>query len=502
MYHKKRNKNISFMDFNESFGVKLNPNHPLVKIANIIPWEKLEDDYKSLFPSHTGRSSFSFRTAFATMILSAYTQVSDRKLCQEISENIYYQYFLGFEQFSTKVPFCHTTVQNFRKRIDPEMVMKINEDLCNYLNERINGEIEIPAETQYAFDFSDNNQSEEEEETSIEIVPDKFNFGTAIIDATCSPSNIKYPQDYQLLNDARKATEKMLDKLHKQNNKSSLKPKTYRRILDKDFLRMAKMKKKNKSKLNSLKLRLLNSLRRNIRYIKDYEKMGIYLPDKDLQKLETIKKIHEQQKYMFDNKTNKVKDRIVSLDQPFIRPIVRGKVKSPVEFGAKYDVCIRQDGLARLEKISFDPYNESEVLIDVIEKFKSSTGFYPKRVLVDKIYRTRKNINFCTEHNIRISGPKLGRPAKDEEISSKEKQQSKKDNVDRLEVERFFSKTKRCYGANLIRTRLQETTITTIGFTVIAANLFSLDLSSDIFLYYFCFTFEDVCEIDKIILEC
>ena len=241
MYHKEENQNISFMDFNESFGAKLNPNHPLVKISNIIPWEKFEDDYKSLFPSHTGRSSFSFRTAFATMILSAYTHVADRKLCQEISENIYYQYFLGFNRFRPEVPFCHTTVQNFRKRIDPEMVMKINEDLCDYLNERINGEIEIPAETQYAFDFSDNYQSEEEE-TSIEIVPDKFNFGTAIIDATCSPSNIKYPQDYQLLNDARKATEKMLDKLHKQNDKNAVKPKTYRRILDKDFLEEAKEK--------------------------------------------------------------------------------------------------------------------------------------------------------------------------------------------------------------------------------------------------------------------
>lgn len=499
MYHKEENKNISLMDFNQSFGVELNLDHKLVKIADMIPWEKFEDDYKSLFPSHTGRSSFSFRTAFATLILSAYTQSSDRKLCQQISENPYYQYFIGFKQYTTKVPFSHTTVQNFRKRISPEMVIKTNEDICDFLNEKMGEDANIPAGTQYIIDFSSNNQNDDE--TSLEIVPDKFNFGTAILDATCSPSNIKYPQDYQLLNDARKATEKMIDSLHKQNNKKGIKPKTYRRLLDRDFLEISKMKKKNRSKLNSLILRLLNAIRRNIRYIEDYEKLGIYLPEKDLKKLDTIRKIHEQQRYMFDNKTHKVKDRIVSLDQPYVRPIVRGKIKTPVEFGVKYDVSIYHDGLARLEKTSFDPYNESEVLIDAIKKFRSSTGYYPKRVLVDQIYRTRKNIKFCTDHNIRISGPRLGRPAKDREISKEEKKQNKKDNVDRLEVERFFSKTKRCYGANLIRTRLQETTITTIGFSVIAANLFSLDLSSSIFLYYFYFSFEDVYEIDEIILE-
>ncbi|MBF1040732.1 MAG: IS5/IS1182 family transposase, partial [Lachnospiraceae bacterium] len=62
---------------------------------------------------------------------------------------------------------------------------------------------------------------------------------------------------------------------------------------------------------------------------------------------------------MFDKKTHRVKDRIVSISQPYIRPIVRGKVKTPVEFGIKFDLSLDEYGMGRIEKITFDPYNES-----------------------------------------------------------------------------------------------------------------------------------------------
>ena len=48
---------------------------------------------------------------------------------------------------------------------------------------------------------------------------------------------------------------------------------------------------------------------------------------------------------MYQNKTHSVDNRIVSIAQPWIRPIVRGKIKSPVEFGAKFDLSIDDNGL-------------------------------------------------------------------------------------------------------------------------------------------------------------
>lgn len=170
---------------------------------------------------------------------------------------------------------------------------------------------------------------------------------------------------------------------------------------------------------------------------------GYALPSKYISFYLTIRELYRQQKYMYDNKTHHVEDRIVSISQPYLRLIVRGKSKAPVEFGAKCDVSIDGKGHARLEKLSFDPYNESTVFINAIERYKKRTGHYPKGVLVDQIYRTRDNRRFCKDNHITMSGPKLGRPSKDRKSSKEEYQ----DNVDRIEVERFFSTSKRCNGA-------------------------------------------------------
>lgn len=116
---------------------------------------------------------------------------------------------------------------------------------------------------------------------------------------------------------------------------------------------------------------------------------------------------------MYDNHTHTVADRIVSVSQPFIRPIVRGKAAKPVEFGAKLDISV-SDGWTRPECRSFDPYNESTKLVETIERFRLREGHYPERELADKIYRNCENLRYCKAHGIRLSGPALGRPKKDE----------------------------------------------------------------------------------------
>ena len=189
----------------------------------------------------------------------------------------------------------------------------------------------------------------------------------------------------------------------------------------------------------------------------------------DLSKqLATIRTLVEQQQYMYENKVHSVPDRIVSISQPYIRPIARGKAKAPVEFGAKLDRSIDENGIARLERLSFDAYNESDVFITAVENYKSRTGHYPERVLVDQIYRNRTNRAFCSEHGIRISGPALGRPKKDNKV---DKKQEYIDNNDRIEVERAFSLAKRRYGLGLITAKLDTNTKSSIALSIIAMNV-------------------------------
>jgi len=119
---------------------------------------------------------------------------------------------------------------------------------------------------------------------------------------------------------------------------------------------------------------------------------------------------------MYQHKTNRIDDRIVSLTQPHIRPIVRGKAGKATEFGAKLSAS-SLDGYVFLDRISWDNFNESGDLITQVEAFKEFTGHYPESVHVvsealeeDRIYRTLNNRTWCKERGIRISGPPLGRP--------------------------------------------------------------------------------------------
>ena len=179
--------------------------------------------------------------------------------------------------------------------------------------------------------------------------------------------------------------------------------------------------------------------------------------------------------YMYDNNVHSVPDRIVSISQPYIRPIVRGKAAAPVEFGAKFDLSLDEKGLGRIEKLSFDAYNESDVLVDAAERYKDRTGRYPERILADKIYRNRINLQYCKEHGIRLSGPSLGRPKKDQRA---DKKLEYIDNADRVAVERAFSLAKRAYSMGLIRTKLDRTTKSSIALSILAMNIDHLTVVS------------------------
>jgi hypothetical protein len=194
---------------------------------------------------------------------------------------------------------------------------------------------------------------------------------------------------------------------------------------------------------------------------------------KEIKFILNIYKLYEQQEYTDKNNTHSAENRIVSIHQPYLRPIVREKAKVPVEFGAKLDLSIVDSGLARIEKISFEAYNESTCLIEAIERYLSHNGYYPERVLADKIYRIRDNINYCKFKGIRLSGPTLGCPSKNAIIDKKVEYQ---DNVDRIEVEQVFSLTKHSCGLGLVRTKLENTTLTAITLSIFTMNLFKVSL--------------------------
>ena len=452
MYRFDRNHQFSLTDFNQPVGLKMNPENRWVKKAATIPWNEIEERYAKLFPSKTGMPAKPLRTALGSLIIQKQYDYSDRELVEQIRENPYYQFFIRLLGYQDKVPFAPSLLVEFRKRLTEEILCEINEMIAEY-----NTPDDTPSNGDSGgTDGGDDNESENE--------------GTLILDATCAPQQISFPQDTNLLNEARENLEGLIDTICYEYN--YYRPRMYRRNARKDFLNFAKCKRRTKKKIRKAIKKQLQYIRRDLGYIDWFlEQDEIELTDRQMQRLSVIREVFEQQQFMYENRIHKVKNRIVSISQPYVRPIVRGKAKAPTEFGTKLDMSLDENGFARLEKLSFDAYNEADVLESAIERYKERTGHYPERVLVDQIYRNRKNRAYCKANGIRISGPALGRPRKQ---TPEEKKQAYADNTDRIEVERGFSLAKRCYGLGLIRTKLDMTTRSSVALSIIAMNVENL----------------------------
>lgn len=150
------------------------------------------------------------------------------------------------------------------------------------------------------------------------------------------------------------------------------------------------------------------------------------------------------------------------------RKYINELLETECELTQKQAERLAEKGMARIEKMSFDSYNESDVLIAAAERYFERTGHYPERILADKIYRNRNNLVYCREHRIRLSGSSLGRPKKNAVTDRKTEY---KDNADRIAVERAFALAKQKYGLGLITSRLDETTRSSIALSVIAMNV-------------------------------
>ncbi len=181
-----------------------------------------------------------------------------------------------------------------------------------------------------------------------------------------------------------------------------------------------------------------------------------------------IHELYRQQEEMYRRRMRRINDRVVSISQPHVRPIVRGKVRANVEFGAKVAISV-VDGYARLERLNWDSFHEGHTLQAAVEAYRERYGYYPEAVLADKAYRNRENLRYCKERGIRLSGPPLGRPSKTEQVEQRKIE--RQDAVERNAVEGKFGEGKRLYGLGLIRAHLQATSETVVAMQLLVLNL-------------------------------
>lgn len=326
-------------------------------------------------------------------------------------------------------------------------------------------------------------QAEEQKKTKDTTKAEETeNHGKLIIDATCCPADIRYPNDMSILNEAREKTEKILDELYRKLDNDIEKPRDYRHVARKAFLEYTK-KRKPCSKVRRKAIRKqLQYLKRNLKHIK---LLMSYIPSDLIAialsfQLDVLHDVFDQQNYMYVNRVNRVANRIVSISQPHVRPIVRGKAGKHTEFGAKISMSLT-DGFCFIDHLSWDNFNESgdfkmQVEKYQVEKYKERHGYYPESIHADKIYLTRKNRKLCCEkYFCRLTGKPLGRPKKSTEENQEEKQKEKKqraqDYIDRIAIEGRFGVGKRRYGMDRFKAKLPITSESEIYMTTVVMNL-------------------------------
>jgi hypothetical protein len=224
--------------------------------------------------------------------------------------------------------------------------------------------------------------------------PEGKNWGTLSIDASCTPADITYPTYLKLLNEARQSTERVIDDLCKQANGSlAHRPRYDRGKTRAHFLNVVKQKRPRWRRLKAAIRRRLGYLQRNLEAIDALIADGatlLALKKHWWHKLLACSELHRQQTILLQSKTRSIPERLVNLVQRQVRPIVRGKARAAVEFGAKNSVSV-SNGFVFLHRLSWDAYNEGEDLISQAERYKQDNGCYPERICADRIYMDTKN---------------------------------------------------------------------------------------------------------------
>jgi len=447
-------KQLTIDSFESPFSQQLKSDNRWVVLANLIPWDEICGTYlKHVGTSSTGRPPLSLRVVLGSLIIKHITNLDDRETVDQISENMYMQYFLGYSSFTTEPPFDASLFVEFRKKLGHVEI--------NAINERI-----VSLKTQLEASKKGTKSSDPTEP------PDKGNNGTGsenrgrvIFDATACPQDIAYPTDLTLLSDAREKSEQLIDTLYDPVVHTN-KPRTYRKVARKRYLQTAQKKNKTRKAIRTAVGSQLRFLRRNLNSINKLlnASSSIPLEARDYKYLLVINALYQQQKQMYSLQKHSIEDRIVSIHQPHVRPIVRGKSQAKTEFGAKIHLSLI-DGISFLDEISWDAFNEGSHMMDYIEKYKVRFGCYPREVLADKIYCTRSNRLALKEKGIKLLAKPLGRPsALHNHVSPGE----------RNPIEGKFGQAKTAYGLNRIKARLRTTSESWIASIILVLNLVKL----------------------------
>lgn len=421
-----------------------------IKLAELVPWDDIEGHYRSAFASGKQAVLKPSRLILGLWLGQMLMNLSDRDIVEYFHENPYFQFFCGQDSFVVRKDgksICHPSLlSKRRKRLGVAYVDQFQAGILDVLKAK-------------------------------GLIKGK----KLMLDATVFPANIGYPNDVKLLNTTREWLCEMILRV-----KNSLDPeskvRTYRRVARRVYRRYCKVKRKHQTLIRKTTKQMTRYTLRNIRQLEHWmDQLRTFRPKvrtvrkasiQSIQsRLEVAKTIVEQQIQRVTTRGRHIANRIVSLQQPQVRPVVRGKDGKAVEFGPKSHISL-VDGFAFLDVCQFSPFNEGIRLTESVDFHHKRFGRLPSELMADQIYANRANRAYLSRHQIQHSFPAIGRPPdKPDQPYKKAKADTRKRQRKRNHIEGVFGHLKEHFRLDKIRWTVPDGHVMQVQLGLAAFNL-------------------------------
>jgi len=359
----------AFELFQAHFDQLLNPQHPLVRLADRIDWPRFEAAFADCYCKELGAPGKAIRLMVGLHYLKYTFNESDESVLDRWVENPYWQCFCGYTHMQHEVPIDPSSMSRWRKRVGAERLeLLLTETIALAVREK-----QLP-------------------ERDLQQVT---------IDTTVQEKNITYPTDSKLLYTAiRKLVQAA---------------KQYGIPLRQSYLRVGKRAAVKVGRYAHAKQfkrmhRSLRKLRTYVgRLIRDIQRKAGTISDDLAAVLELAERIRRQQPR--DSK------KLYSWHEPKVQCISKGKARQRYEFGQKVALATtnRSNWIVAARLLENNPY-DGHTLAVTLEAAESVTGVGITDAYVDKGYRghgcdraTRVHLAGASSRNISRSERKRRR---------------------------------------------------------------------------------------------
>lgn len=321
--------------------LSLDLDHELVRLAGVIPWDRLAEEFGPLYCTDNGRPGVPIRLMAGLHYLKHLKGISDEQTVRDWVENPYWQFFCGEEFFQHALPIDPSQMTRWRQRIGDAGVE-------NLLQATITAGLASGIIT----------------ETSMDKV---------IVDTTVQPKAVEHPTDARLYRKVHAAMLRIAEK------EGIILRQTYRKLMARAFQKhgghaKAKQYKRARRVLKSLKTmagRVFRDVERKMSDTAFEAHKGTML---------LAEQILTQKRF--------TKGKIYSLHAPEVECIAKGKAHKPYEFGVKVSVAVthKEGFVVGIQAFPDNPY-DGHTLDGQLDQVERLTGKVPDIAFVDRGYK-------------------------------------------------------------------------------------------------------------------